>query len=311
MSRLNTVLRSLGSQPGYTLMRGIARFESVRSLVAGSRSLLHGARQRRLLRDLEARMGDTQFPGLDREDFVRRLRHEGIAYGLKLPAGAVAEILAWAQQQPCYADRDPRHGFTLAQRAEAEARLGKPVLLAQYFNVATQCPTIARLAADPALQWIAARYLESVPTFVGANLWWTFPVRALQADRERHAHLFHRDVDDFRFFKFFFYLTDVTAGEGAHVCVVASHREPPRLRTGDRWNIRRYRDEEIAATYPSARVHEICGEAGTGFAENTLCVHKGSTPTSAARLLLQLQYALFDYGAMHDRRAPQALSTLA
>ena len=40
--------------------------------------------------------------------------------------------------------------------------------------------------------------------------------------------------------------------------------------------------------------------AGTGFAENTLCIHKGSTPRATPRLLLQLQYALFDYGAMND-----------
>ena len=310
MSRVTAVLRSLGSQPGYTLMRGVARFESVRGAVAGLRSLMHRARLRRVLRDCESGMSDSHFSSLDREDFVERLRREGIAYGLELSARTVAEIRAWAQQQPCYADRDPQHGFELARRAEAEARLGKPILLAQYFNASTQCPAVARLAADPALLWIAARYLQSVPTFVGANLWWTFPVRALQADRERHAHLFHRDVDDFSFFKFFFYLTDVPAGEGAHVCVVASHREPPRLRAGDRWNLRRYRDDEIAATYAPERVHEICGSAGTGFAENTLCVHKGSTPRSEPRLLLQLQYALFDYGAMHDRRAPPTLAAL-
>jgi hypothetical protein len=310
LSRLSTVLNSLGTQPGYTLMRGVARFGSVRSLVAGMRGVLQGARVRQLLDACESRMAESWFPDVDRADFVRRLRDEGIAYGLKLPAVAVAEIRAWAEQQPCYADREPQLGFRLADRASAEAKLSKPILLAQYFNAATGCPAIARLAADPMLQWVAASYLGSVPTFVGANLWWTFPVRALEADRAKHAHVYHRDVDDFRFFKFFFYLTDVPTGEGAHVCVVASHREPPKLRAGDHWNIRRYADDEIAATYPPTRVHEICGEAGTGFAENTLCIHKGSTPLHEARLLLQLQFALFDYGVMHDRRATQALAQL-
>jgi hypothetical protein len=150
-----------------------------------------------------------------------------------------------------------------------------------------------------------------VPTFVGANLWWTFPVKALESDRERHAHLFHRDVDDFRFFKYFFYLTDVEPGEGAHVCVVASHREPPVFRRGDRWNIRRYSDEEIARHYPAARIVEICGPSGTGFAENTMCVHKGRTPVSRPRLLLQLQYALFDYGVVHDRRDASELQRVS
>lgn len=311
MSRLSTVLNSLSTQPGYTLMRGVARFGTVRSLVAGARGVLLGARTRRILDECEARAHESWFADLDREDFVRRLRDEGIAYGLQLPAAAVAEIRAWAEQQPCYADREPTLGFRLADREAAEAKLGKPILLAQYFNAGTQCHAIARLATDPVLNWVAARYLGSAPTFVGANLWWTFPVRALEADRARHAHVFHRDVDDFRFFKFFFYLTDVPTGEGAHVCVVASHRQPPQLRAGDRWNIRRYGDDEITSTYPAERVHEICGKVGTGFAENTLCLHKGSTPQTQARLLLQLQFALFDYGAMHDRRDSSALRSIA
>lgn len=310
MYRLKTVLNSLATQPGYTMMRGAARFGSLRTLVAGTRSALHGARTRRVLEDCERRVAESWFADLDRPDFVRRLHDEGIAFGLSLPPDALAEIRTWAEQQPCFADREPALGFRLADRAAAEARLGKPILLAQYFDAATDCPAIGRLASDPVLRWIAASYLGSLPTFVGANLWWTFPVQALEADRAKHAHVYHRDVDDFRFFKFFFYLTDVPAGEGAHVCVAASHRQPPQLRAGDRWNLRRYGDDEIAATYPPARVLEICGSAGTGFAENTLCIHKGSTPRHEARLLLQLQFALFDYGAMHDRRAPQTLARL-
>lgn len=308
---MTTVLHSLRTQPGYTLMRGVARFQSVRNLVARSRRLLHSARTQRFLAGCEARMAVSLFAGLDRADFVGRLHSDGIAYGLTLEPELVNEIRRWAERHPCYADRNARHGFELSARDRAEAQLGKPILLAQYFNAATGCPAVARLIADPALQWIACRYLGSTPTFVGANLWWTFAVRALESDRQQHAHVFHRDVDDFRFFKFFFYLTDVPEGEGAHVCVVASHREPPRLRRGDQWNLRRYRDDEIAATYAPARIHEICGPAGTGFAENTMCIHKGSTPQTAPRLLLQLQFALFDYGAMHDRRQSEALRSIA
>jgi hypothetical protein len=310
LPQLRTILHSLSEQPGYTLMRGVARFGGARRLVAGTRRLAHRVRTQRLLEQCEARMGESVFTDLDRPAFVRELSEQGVAFGLKLPVELVGEIRAWSAAHPCFADRDSRHGFDLAARDRAERALGKPILLAQHFNAARDCPAISRLIQDPALLWVACSYLGSTPAFVGANLWWTFPVRALESDRERHAHLFHRDVDDFRFFKFFFYLTDVGAGEGAHVCVVASHREPPRLRPGDRWNIRRYGDDEIEAAYPPARIREICGEAGTGFAENTLCIHKGLTPPSEGRLLLQLQYALFDYGVMHDRRDQSELNKI-
>lgn len=310
MSRVMTIIKSLVQNPGYTLMRGVARFAKIRTLVSQARSFSHGSRTREYLTKCESAMSESCFADLDRADFVRRLREEGIAFGLSLPTEVVEEIRDWADRETCYADRESALGFRLGDRAIAEATLGKPILLAQYFNTTTDCPPISRLATDPALRWIAASYLGSLPTFVGANLWWTFPVEALEADRAKHAHVFHRDVDDFRFFKFFFYLSDVPTGEGAHVCVSKSHNQPPQRHYFDQWNIRRYSDKEIASTYPNDHVLEICGPAGTGFSENTLCIHKGSTPRNRARLLLQLQFALFDHGVMHDHRVSQTLSRL-
>lgn len=302
LSRAQRVLKSFRSNPGYTLMRGVARFLTVRQLVAISRRAFTTKKKNEYLAACESRMAETQFPKIDRSSFVSELRRNGAAFGLKLPAQTVEAIHRYAENAPCYADRVPSQGFMHNRRSEADAALGKPILVAQYFNSTIACPDIGRLVADPVLQAIACEYLESAPTFVGANLWWTFPVNALEADREQHAHLFHRDVDDFRFFKFFFYLTDVVAGDGGHVCVIGSHHRPPQVRFGDRWNIRRYTDKEIGDQYSVNDIQEICGPAGTGFAENTLCVHKGRTPTTHPRLLLQLQFALFDYGAMHDRR---------
>jgi hypothetical protein len=291
-------------------MSGIARFALVRSLVVWVKKLLSGRRCVQYLSVCESRRLQTFFPEVDQAAFVQTLSTEGLAFGLKLPAEAVASIHDYARRFPCYADREEGKGFLLDDREHAEFLLGKPMLIAQYFNTIDNCAEIRRLAQDPVLQSIACAFLKSEPKFVGANLWWTFPVDALAADRERHAHLFHRDVDDFRFFKFFFYLTDVGPEDGAHVCVKASHLRPPVFRTGDRWNIRRYTDQEIAGAYDRDLVKEICGPAGTGFGENTLCVHKGLTPTRSPRLLLQLQYALFDYGNMHDRRAPDVLAML-
>ncbi len=308
---LRSVSQSLRTQPRYTLMRALARFETVRRSVAGARALWQGAAATRFTQACEADLASSMFQGIDRFQFVRALRDDGLALGLVLPANVVREIRDYADRTPSFADRLPDRGFGPGQREAAERRIGKPILVSQYFNARTDCPAIDRVARDPLLGWIAAAYLRSVPTFLGTNLWWTYPVNALPQDRDLHAHLFHRDVDDFRFFKFFFYLTDVLPGEGAHVLVRGSHRQPPATRgVADRWNIRRYGDDEIAATYRPDDVLEITGPAGTGFAENTLCVHKGRTPVSRPRLLLQLQYGLFDYGNMHDRRDPAQLAYL-
>ena len=306
MPLVKTLIHGMSKAPGYTLMRGAARFKAVRAAVTAGRRILHARRLHRELRSHEAGIAQTVFNHLDKTLFVDQLKQEGVAFGLQLPTTTVAAIRQYADQALCYADRDADKGFALAHRGRAERNLGKPILVAQYFNAAQDCPAIAQLARDPLLQWIAGSYLGSMPQLVGVNLWWTFPVDASEEDRDLHAHLFHRDVDDFRFFKFFFYLTDVEPGDGAHVCVVGSHHKPPARSFTDQWLIRRYDDAEIEAAYPAACIREICGSAGTGFAENTLCIHKGKTPVHAPRLLLQIQFALFDYGTMHDRRdAPQ------
>lgn len=292
-------------------MRGAARFAILRHGVTAARRLFQAKRLGRYVTACDASMSASVFGNVNRTDLVEGLNENGIALGLRIPEFLIEAIRSYAVNQPCYADRVPTLGFALDRRDAAEAQLGKPILIAQYFNAEDDCPAVAQLKRDPLLLAIAAEYLQSVPTFVGANLWWTFAVDALAEDRDRHAHLYHRDVDDFRFIKFFFYLTDVGQGDGAHICVASSHRRLPMSRFFDRWNIRRYSDSEIEGAYPKDNILEICGPAGTGFAENTLCIHKGRTPVSDNRLILQLQYALFDYGVMHDRYDAALLSLVA
>ena len=107
-------------------------------------------------------------------------------------------------------------------------------------------------------------------------------------------------MDDFKFVKFFFYLTDVNATSGPHVIVRGSHRVKHHASIADALRVRRYTDEEVASAFEPDKIVSITGQAGTGFAEDTLCIHKGETPTKHARLLLQLQYALNDFGIQHD-----------
>jgi hypothetical protein len=292
-------------------MRGVARFSIMRRLVTGIRAALYGNRLRSYLRDCEAVISVSPFQSLDRRAFLQHLNSDGVAFGLKLPDAVVSEVLEFSRRSACFADRLPDRGFMLSDKPRADEALGKSILLAQYFNTQADCLAISSLVQDPVLRWLAGRYLGSTPTFVGVNLWWTFPVDALESDRNQHAHMFHRDVDDFRFVKFFFYITGVAVGDGAHVCVMRSHHRPVCVKRGDRWNIRRYTDAEIASNVSPDAILEIDGAAGTGFAENTICVHKALTPTKSARLLLQLQFALFDYGVMHDLRDVASLRMLA
>ena len=300
----------IARNPRYVAMRTVARFGFARSLVANLRAIRFFSETRRFSVDCERRLSESEFAGIDPKELSETLRNDGVAFGLKLSESTRAAVYRYALDNRCFADRQPAQGFLLEQRAEAERALGKPILLAQYLNTVTGCPEIAKLIRDPVLNAIACDFLGSKPTFVGANLWWTFPVEASEEDRDRHAHLFHRDIDDFRFLKFFFYISDVESGDGPHVMVKASHRKVPGRNIVDKCFIRRYTDEEIESQYGKDAITEIYGRAGSGFVENTLCVHKGLTPTRNMRLLLQCQYALFDYGFMHDDVSPSDMQSL-
>ncbi len=53
MTLLKTLVRGMSEAPGYTLMRGAARFQTARSTVATGRHMLHAARLRQMLHDCE------------------------------------------------------------------------------------------------------------------------------------------------------------------------------------------------------------------------------------------------------------------
>ena len=309
-NHMRVLILSFKTKPKYTLMRFFARFKIIRYLVTELRSLVYSKQEKALQTDLPDKFEGTLFRSVDIDKVVADLNSNGIALQINLPDDVVSAIYSYATKSICYAYRQPSAGFMLQDYKKAEEILCKKILLAQYFNSVSNCPEIKQLSKDPVLNTIARRYLKSDPVFVGANLWWTFAVDASVQDRMKHAHFFHRDVDDFRFLKFFFYITRVDAGDGAHVCVKGSQGKVPMKHFFDRWNIRRYHDNEVTDMYTLDDQLELCGSAGTGFAEDTWCLHKGQTPKHKPRLLLQLQFALFDYGVMHDQRDRSLLKNL-
>lgn len=284
----------------YALMRLIARFKYVRAVVAFSRRVAHRSKYRQHIVELGGKYGDSQFRGIDVDKVVGDLRRDGLAVGLNLSEEVVSRIKKFSESQPVFAFRERHSGFFNKDRILIERHLGREILLAQYFNVQRNCRDIAELSSDPVLNHIALKYFGSVPRFLGCNLWWTYPVSVDRATRVKHAHFFHRDVDDFRFLKFFFYLSDVIPDDGGHWAVRSSHRTAPNIRLADRFLLRRYDDKEIEKFYGADNMLEIVGKAGTGFAEDTLCVHKASTPTKNARLILQLQFGLFKFMSEYD-----------
>ncbi|KAM3106522.1 hypothetical protein [Phormidesmis sp. 146-33] len=279
----------LTKNPRWLLMRNLGRFGIVRSL-------LHA----QFKNDREANCelkGGSVFSEIDLPQVIKSLETESLYLGINLPGNLVQEILAFAKSEVCYGDRKPNLGFYYLQKEQAQRQYGKSFVTANYFNTAETCPAIATLIHDPTLLAIAAAYLGVKPVHVSTRLWWSLATEASGHDRRKAAQMFHYDLDDYRFLKFFFYLTNVDLSTGPHICVLGSHR---RKKFRHELFRKRFSDAAILQHYASEKVVKICGSAGFGFVEDTLCFHKGEPPLTSDRLMLQIEYATYDYGMQHD-----------
>tara|TARA_B100000809_G_C15136014_1_gene530603 strand:+ start:3059 stop:3937 length:879 start_codon:yes stop_codon:yes gene_type:complete len=142
------------------------------------------------------------------------------------------------------------------------------------------------IANDPKILSFVQEFLYGKPTISTINAWWSLGGR----NDAEHAQLFHRDVDDYKFIKFFIYLTDVGQENGPHVYVETSAYDD-KFKT-----IRRFSDEEIEESYGKEKVKYITGKKGEGYFVNTYGIHKGLLPKEGRRLILQVQYSINEVG---------------
>ncbi|MEO0844161.1 MAG: hypothetical protein AAF063_35600 [Cyanobacteria bacterium J06643_5] len=287
--RILSYYRRANKSPSWLLMYLFGRFLVFRSF---AKSFFNKPYEHKF--DLSSSI----FQPVDTEAIARKLENDGSWGGLKLPLPIQKQILKFAISTECYAESRPYLGFKIFQKNKAEQNCNFSFNQAQYFNVAKTCPTIKELANDPILLEIASKYLGTKPTFTGTRLWWIFPVDEASYNPMRIASYFHYDVDDYNSIRFFFYLTDVDINSGPHIYVRGSHRNKKLANLLSPFKQRS--DEEIASYYGEENIVSICGEAGFGFAEDTFCYHKATRPKSKSRLILQLQYAMNDYGIHND-----------
>jgi hypothetical protein len=277
------------SRASYEFMQRIARFSGVRraAMARGRGAAAPGA--------LPATGADPVQASAGADVILADLERDGLAPRLQLRPDAVADILRWAAATPCYAYEDPAHGFLPHQRTAAEAVLGRPILKAVYFNAHRGCDAMRALCDSPLVHAIARAYLGAGAQLVSRQLWWTFPTQADEKTRKKAAHYFHRDIDDWAFLKFFFYITPVQQGDGSHHFVLQSHRPGWKQLTVEGFQKKRWTDAQVARGYGAEAMRELHGPAGLGFAEDTFGLHKAQSPSVHPRLLVSLVFQLNDY----------------
>lgn len=104
-------------------------------------------------------------------------------------------------------------------------------------------------------------------------------------EESRNALMFHRDVDHFRFLKFFYFLSDTGVGQGHHEYLNRTHK----IRRFSVAPNGRYNLEQIKKAYPESELCKISGKTGEGFVEDTSGFHRGTPVKDGFRILLMTE----------------------
>jgi hypothetical protein len=270
--------------PNFFLMKTVARFELARDWAARSQHP----------HETQAVTSTLLHADQSASEIVATLREEGYCVGLRLSTPALAELLTHCHEATCFADRDPNLGLKIADRATFEAQLGRPLKLASYFKQQEDWPVFRALCDDPLLQAVATDYLGCDPKYIRSELAWSFPYTATMADKRQAAQVLHCDINDYRTIKFFFYLTDVGPENGPHAYIKKNPRQRSALHQLLGQHCASISESKLLQTYDKQLV-TVCGEAGYGFAGDPYYFHRGTTPTSGERLLLQLEFGRHRY----------------
>ena len=145
---------------------------------------------------------------------------------------------------------------------------------------------VQRMMADGPYCAIAQEYLGCRPILAHLDL---FLDRPFEGKYEPYSY--HYDNDGPGFLKFFFFLTDVEIGTGAHYFMAGSqaHTKPPSLAKATL-----YDSEPLYRQYGQDKEVIVRGPAGTILAEDTSGFHRGSKLERGFRLMMQWQFSVID-----------------
>ncbi|MFZ0590313.1 MAG: hypothetical protein WAM39_07515 [Bryobacteraceae bacterium] len=272
-------------------MYTLGRFQGVRESIVWLNSALRPPQE-------AAFTGLSDLCPFSIKEAVEALERNGVYLNLRLRQQMLTALKAYSETAACFGDGKEEYSFQISRRAVAEAQCQTPFITGRYLNARRSCAALTRLMEDPALWALARGYLRCEPSIVAARMWWSFATPTTADQQMENGQAFHFDLDGYRSVAFFFYLTEVGLDSGPHVCVRGSHKRKLWRHLLSLHKSRR--EEEIESAYPSKDILVLSGKEGEGFAEDTFCFHKGLAPRSRDRLLLQIRFALRDYGTGRD-----------
>lgn len=258
----------------------------------------------------------TRFGDVDCGTLPKDLQEQGLIKipELKLNAIQVRQVVDYLKQKPVFANHVPTYSDNVPRMLSDPSSRQFPFGSYRLSDVAN-APHLIELAFHPKVLAIAESYLGCVPSLFSLHAWWSFPGFSSSGPQ-----VVHRDIDDYKFFALFIFLTDVEGGKkgGEHDFILTSHRHDTLARTlGD--------DTELADEFfyprlqPTSydeisryrrifgnKVQSITGPAGSVFMADTYGLHRGVRPTESDRLVCWIRFGVSKNWAYRMAKEPAA-----
>lgn len=234
---------------------------------------------------------------LDKKQFDslnETLKKDGyVSFDKKLSPDIVKKLYEYALKTPALAA--PKYDKKIVYEEN------KPVSEIYRFDMQdlVNNPEIQELIMDETLINIARNYLDSEPIFDFPAMWWS--TSFLKVASSEAAQLYHFDMDRIKWLKIFIYLNDVTMENGPHSYIKGSHVTGSKPQYLLNRGYVRISDEELSKEYKKDDFITICADAGSVFAGDTKCWHKGTPLKKGHRLVLEFEYTTSMFGSQYPK----------
>ena len=259
--------------------RLIWRFSDFRKLVG----LYRGQIQKIRNSDQSSTSMKPVIENVDVDSAIEGMKQESVAFGFQMPANLVDEIYHFSCSSPCNTSGIDK-SFLVQEAIESNW----DIMVANVKNP-MKCSAIQKLTNCSTLFEVAKGYLNYAPQEITPVLFWSLPTK-LPEKQQKVVHSpinYHYDVPGYNTARVYFYLTDVNETSGPHVMVKGTHDKKPIS-----WLFGSVRkpDSTVLQYFGKDKEISITGQAGFGFFQDPHCYHKGTTPISSPRLMLQIRY---------------------
>ena len=234
---------------------------------------------------------------LSQDDFKKtndKLNKDGYAYfDKKLPSETIAKLREYALKT----------GTRTAPKYDAKVVYdpNNPTSEIYRFDILDLINNkeIQDLIMDPAFINVARNYLGCEPIFDFPAMWWS--TSYLKEASSEAAQLYHFDLDRIKWLKIFIYLSDVTPENGPHSYIRGSHISGTKPKELLDRGYARIPDTDLTNYYKKEDFITVHADAGTVFAGDTKCWHKGTPLKKGDRLVLEFEYTSSMFGTNYPK----------